>query len=170
MPGYKLKDLKYTVSHPQPLKPPRKKGERIGALADAINFGVNKLSKLGLQSQIDKKLEKMYPDIRKAMNNHTGVLVIVQYQKWASPDAAGNNPLQLLSIIIGPPASNRQSASRQYMRIEKMPMIKQGPGNRMVYGPKAFLWFRRDLTKKEQIEEQERINKTEGERYWKSAR
>jgi hypothetical protein len=168
--GYKFKDLKYTVSYPKPLKPLGTKGKRVGALADAMNFGVNKLSKLGLQNQIDRKLEKMYLDIRKAMKNHTGVLVVVQYQKWKSPDPAGNNPLQLLSIIIGPPASNRQSASRQYMRMEKMPMIKQGPDIGMVYGPKAFLWFTRDLTKKEQREEQERINKTEGELYWKSAR
>lgn len=170
MPGYKLKDLKYTVSYPQPLKPLRTKGKRVGALADAMNFGVNKLSKLGLQNQIDKKLEKMYPDILKTMKNHTGVLVVVQYQKWKSPDAAGNNPLQLLSISIGPPASNRQSATRQNMRMGKMHRIKQGPGSGMVYGPKAYLWFTRDLTTKEQKEEQERINKTEGELYWKSAR
>ncbi len=146
------------------------KGKKVGALADAINFGVNKLSELGLKHQVEKKLEKMYTDIRKAMKNHTGVLVVVQYQQWKSPDAAGNNPLQLLSITIGPPASNRQSAARQYMRLEKLTTIKQGPDRGMVYGPKEFLWFTRNLTKKEQREEQERINKTQGELYWKSAR
>ncbi len=170
MAGYKLNDLKYTVSYPKPIKSLATKGKKIGALADAMNFGVNKLYNLGLKNQIDRELEKMYLDILKAMRNHTGVLVVVQYQECKTPDPAGNNPLKLLSIIIGPPASNRQSASRQYMRMEKMPMIKQGPDSGMVYGPKSFLWFTRDLTKKEQREEQKRINKKEGELYWESAR
>jgi len=45
-------------------------------------------------------------------------------------------------MFVGPPASNQQSAFRKYKMKERVHRIKQAPRAGMVYGTKAFLWFK----------------------------
>ncbi len=165
----RIKNLKYTISVPMPGAAMKKKsgGKVVGAAANALNSGVNGLFNCGVKNELKQKLEEMYPAIYDAMKDHTGVLVVVQFQQWKSQNAAGNNPPQLLSVIIGPAASNRQSAFRKHKMRERMPAIKQSPGAGMVYGPSEFLWFTRDLSK---AELQQRLNETQEKEQWKPAR
>lgn len=153
MPGYKIKDLRYTISFPKGRtgyghKMAEERGKTVGAVADAFNWVVNAPFKGGVELELKRKLNEMYPDIYKAIGNHTGVLVIVQYQQWKEQNGAGNNPLQLLYVIIGPAGSNVHYAYRAWCQ---KPKLTPTPGTRMVLGPKKLLWFEKSLSIEEKI-------------------
>ena len=138
---------------------------RIEAAVEVLSWIASQALGASQKLALKRKLNDIYPQIKDKIQNHTGVLVIAQYQKWkyASPD---NNPPQLLSVSAGPVASNRQSAYRKWRQIEMGPKLRQGPQDGMIYGPIQFLWFTRiipDADLKEQIEEKKDTT------YWKSA-
>jgi hypothetical protein len=162
----RIRDLKYRVRivRYDDLKgKSASNGEVLGALAKALNIGVNGVFNMSQEMKLSKKLNEMYPQIYDAMKDHTGVLVVVRYQQWKTPDAAGNNPLQLLSVMLGPSASNFQSAFRQW---QNQPKLMQGPDKGMVYGPIACYWFTRYLSFEELKSE---LNKPREKEYWKPA-
>lgn len=156
MPGYKLKDLTYTVSFPQ--GPTFRKGsgrsKAFGAAADFAQMITISAFDFGVKRRVDKKLREMYPAIKNALGNHTGVMVVVQYHqdKAGAPDF---NPPKMLSVMIGPAASNLLSAIRKWEQSSK---LMQGPGEGMVLGPRKYLWFRKDSEKREKIEKSEVLN------------
>ncbi len=164
----RYKDLVYSVSYPMPKKTVRKDGggNPYAAAAEALNWGVSKVFDIRVDSQVDKKLDELYPDIHKAMVGYNGVLVIIQYQQWEMKNEAGNRPLFFLNMYVGPAASNRQSAFRKYKMKERVPTIKQAPREGMVYGTKAFVWFSR-LPSHERAKNL-RTDKQEKD-YWKPA-
>lgn len=159
MPGYTLRDLKYTVSFPQSggsygHRTVSGRGKVVGSFVDAGSSLMKFAHKIGVERNVNKKLEEMYPKIKKALENHTGVMVVVQYQKWkiADPDF---NPPELLSVMLGPAASNLPSAIRQW---EQKSKLVQGPGDGKVFGPHNYLWFTQDLTNKEKLKKSEVLN------------
>lgn len=135
----RIRDLKYRIMVPMPKTPMKlkKKGVFFEALANTLNWSMNKL----IDQQEEKKLrihiDKMYPDICDAMKNYNGVLVIARYQQWKARDEAGNNPNRLLSVVLGPAGSNQQSAYRKWLRTTK---YLRGPDDGMVLGPVALIW------------------------------
>jgi hypothetical protein len=156
LPGYKLKDLTYTVSFPRGpvFRKGSGRGKAVGALADGFGMVINGAFNIGVKRNVDKKLEKMYPDIKKALENHTGLMVVVQYQRWKDGNPKFNQP-ELLSIMIGPAASNLPSAIRKWEQSSK---ILQGPREGKVLGPRNYLWFTKDSTKKEDLKKAEVLN------------
>ena len=162
----RIRDLKYRVrivNHDELKGKSSGRGGVLGALADALNAGVNGVFNMPQEMKLNKKLDEMYPQIYEAMKDHTGVLVVAQYQQWKAPDASGNNPLQLLSVMLGPAASNLQSAFRRW---QHQPKLMQGPDRGMVYGPIACYWFTRDLSFEELKSE---LDKPREKEYWKPA-
>ncbi|MGD9366925.1 MAG: hypothetical protein PVH87_14595 [Desulfobacteraceae bacterium] len=156
MPGYKLKDLKYIVVLPQrrAFRKGAERGKFIDAAGDGFAMFMNGAFNIAVKRNVDRKLEEMYPDIKKTLVNHTGVMVVVQYQQWK----AGNpefNPPELLSIMIGPAASNLPSAIRRW---EQMSKLMQGPDDGKVFGPRNYLWFTKDSGKKENLKKAEVLN------------
>jgi len=57
-----------------------------------LNWGVNKVFDIRMDSTVDNNLDELYPDIHKAMDGYSGVLVIIQYQQWEVKNEAGNRP------------------------------------------------------------------------------
>jgi hypothetical protein len=158
LPGYELKDLKYTVVVPRSrgFRKGSGRGKRVGAVADGFSIVTNFFHDIGLQRNVDKKLEKMEPDIKKAMGNHTGILVVVQYQQWEADNPDFPRP-ELLSIIIGPAASNTPSAIRRW---EQKCKLMQGPDKGKVVSDN-YLWFTEDKSKKDDLKKSEVLKKKE---------
>jgi hypothetical protein len=159
LPGYRLKDLKYTVSFAGAsgaygYNTISGRGKVVGAAAKGLAKVTNFVHQIGVKRNVDKKLEEMYPDIRKAMRNHTGVMVVIQYQqaKAGHPDF---NPPELLAVMLGPSASNLPSAIRKWEQASK---IVRGPDDRMIFGPCSYLWFTEDPAKKESMKKTELLN------------
>lgn len=159
MPGYTLRDLKYIVlfaggSGTFGYNTVSGRGKAVGAAANGLAKVTNFVHQTGVRRNLDKKLEEMYPDIKKAMANHTGVMVVVQYQqaKAGHPDF---NPPELLAVMLGPAASNLPSAKRKWEQASK---IVRGPDDGMTFGPRAYLWFTEDIAKKESLKKTELLN------------
>ena len=166
-----LNDLRYTVStlmSGETLKKHHGGGpckNRLEAAIDTLSWIAKTTLGFSQDFAVRNRLNELYPRIKEKMKNYNGVLVIVQYQKWKYADP-GNNPPQLLSVIIGPAATNRLSAFRKWNQLQRLPQLKQGPDNGMVYGPTEIIWFTRvkpngDAEKKP-YEKQER-------QYWRPA-
>ena len=71
----RIRDLKYRVGivHYDDLKgKSASNGEVLGALAKALNVGVNGVFKMSQEMKLNKKLNEMYPQIYEAMKDHTG--------------------------------------------------------------------------------------------------
>jgi hypothetical protein len=156
LPGYRFRDLTYTVSIPQGdggygHRTVSERGKVVGSVVDAGSSLIKFAHKIGVERNVNNKIEELYPNIKKALENHTGVIVIVQYQIWkiADPDF---NPPELLSVMLGPAASNLPSAIRQWEQTSK---LVQGPTDGKVFGPHKYLWFTRDLTNKEKLKKSE---------------
>jgi hypothetical protein len=168
----KLKDLKYTIGYSKSGAVPRKSSgdNPWAALSETLlwvqDFFIKDLEK----QKIEKKLDSMYPDIFKAMGDYNGVLVIIRFHKWRIPYPSGHNPHKVLSIFIGPAASNQQSAVRKYRMKESIPMIKQAPDDKMIYGPEAFLWFSKGSSTSDKEEPLKRLGENKEKQHWKSAR
>jgi hypothetical protein len=139
------------------------RGKTVGAVADGVNWIVNKGFSFGVKRQVNKKIDEMYPDIYKAIGDHTGVLVIVQYQQWREQNGAENNPLQLLYVSIGPAGSNVHYTYRAWCH---KPKLIPSPGKRMVLGPTELRWFTKILSTEEKIKRALELEK----QYWESAR
>jgi hypothetical protein len=92
-----IRDLEYTMWFPNVRTTCKSGGKTIGALANALSTGMNGLFRFSQELKLKKKLDEMYPQIFDAMQDHTGVLVIVIYQQWKSADPAYNPP-EILSI------------------------------------------------------------------------
>jgi len=167
----KFKDLNYTIGYSKSGSVPRKSSgdNPWAALAETLVWFQDLFNKEMEKQELEKQLDSMYPDIFKAMRDHTGVLVIVKFQKWKTPYPSGHNPLKVLVIVTGPPASNRQSAVRKYRMKERVPMIKQGPAKNMVYGPEAFLWFTKGRSTSKKEGPLKRMDEKKEKRFWKSA-
>ena len=161
----RIRSLKYRIMIPTPRPSSKKKsgGGAWEALAEVASWGANAYLKYQQKKELSRKLDAMYPQIYDAMKEHTGVLVIVQYQQWKVPYPSGDNSPEILSIIIGPAASNLHSAYRRWRQGSK---ILQGPGKNKVLGPEACIWFTRDLSSEEL---KDRLNATREEKFWKPA-
>lgn len=168
----KFNDLQYTVSTLMSEATMKKKhgggpvGSRIEALAEAMKWLADASFGFAQERILKKKMEEIYPHIIRNMKDYTGILVIAQYQQWASPNAAGSNPPELLSLRIGPAASNRKSAIRKFVLMERGHNLKQSPSPGMVYGPVKFIWLTK-ISPNEKPEKQT-IKKQE-KQYWKAA-
>lgn len=167
----KYKDLTYTIGYSKSGVTPRKSSgdNPWAALAETLVWFQDFINKDMEKQKLEEQLDSMYPDIFKAIGEYNGVLVIVKYQKWRTHYPSGHNPLKVLSIIIGPPASNRQSAFRKYRMKERVPMIKQAPDKNMVYGPEAFLWFTKGRSNTKKEEPLKRVDEIKEKKYWKPA-
>lgn len=168
----KLRDLQYKTWSPMSEDTMKINHSGSGPCKNRVEAAVEVLSWIASQAlgtsqklALRTKLNNIYPQIKDKIQNHTGVLVVAQYQKWkyANPN---NNPPQLLSVSVGPAASNRQSAYRKWRQIEMGPTLRQGPQDGMVYGFVQFLWFTiiiPDAGLEEQIDQKKETT------YWKSA-
>lgn len=167
----KYKDLNYTIGYSKPMRTPRKSAgdNPWAALSEALLWVQDFFNKDMEKQKLEKQLDSMYPDIFKAMGDHNGVLVIVRFQKWKVPYPSGHNPLKVLSIFIGPSASNRISAVRKYRMKERTPLIKQAPDDDMVYGPEAFLWFTKGRSTSEKEDPLKGLDEHKEKQYWKPA-
>lgn len=155
MPTYKFKDLKYTVTSPKGNagyghRSVEGRGKTIGAGVDAVALGVNFTYDFFLQRNVDKEIEKIYPKMKKLLENHTGVMVVVQYQQWK---AKPSHCPDLLSVMLGPASSNFKSAIRAW---ENKPKLMQMPTVKgRVLGPRNYLWFIEDKTQKDGLKKTE---------------
>lgn len=167
----KLHDLQYTVSilmSEDTMKKHHGGGaskNRLEAVLDAFTWFAKTTLGYSKDAAVRNRLNELYPKIKEKMENHSGVLVIVQYQKWKYADP-GNNPPQLLSVHIGPAASNRHSAFRKWKQLQKMPQLKPGPDDGMVFGPTEMIWFTRVKSKDA---DQKELNEKQEIQYWKPA-
>ncbi len=165
------KDLNYTIGYSKPGAVPRKSSgdNPWAALSETLLWVQDFFTKDMEKQKLEKQLDSIYPDIFRAMGDYNGVLVIVRFQKWRTPYPSEHNPLKVLSIFIGPPASNRQSAVRKYRMKERLPMIKQAPDDNMVYGPEAFLWFSKGRPTQDKEKSLKRVDDNKEKKYWKPA-
>jgi hypothetical protein len=159
LPGYRFRDLKYTVSFkggggPYGHRTVEGRGKVVGSFVDAGSSLIKFAHDFGVERNVNKRLEEIYPKIKRALENHTGVLVVVQYQIWefADPDF---NPPELLSVMLGPAASNLPSAIRKW---EQKSKLVQGPSEGKVFGPQKYLWFTQDLKNKDELKRTEALN------------
>jgi hypothetical protein len=77
LPGYKFKDLKYTVTFPKGSvgyghRSVKGRGKTVGASADGLAAGENFIHNIGVQRNLDREIEKIYPKMKKLLENHTG--------------------------------------------------------------------------------------------------
>jgi hypothetical protein len=168
----KLRDLQYKTWTPMSEDTLKVYHDGSGPCENRIEAAVEVLSWIGShalgfsqKTALKRKLDELYPKIRDKIQKHTGVLVVVQYQKWKYANPS-NNPPQLLSVSVGPAASNGQSAFRKWRQIEMGPTLKQGPKDGMIYGPIQLLWLTR-ITPDTGLKDQKDQNKETT--YWKSA-
>lgn len=157
MPGYKFKDLNYTVTFPNGSvgyghRSVKGRGKTLGAGGDALNWVTNTANTFALKRNVDREIGKIYLKIKKLLENHTGVLVVVQYQQWKDGEP-GFNPPELLSVMLGPASSNLPSAIRAW---ENQPKLMQMPTVKgKVLGPRNYLWFIEDKTQKDGLKKTE---------------
>lgn len=157
MPAYKFKDLKYTVTSPKGSvgyahRSVKGRGKTVGAGVDAGAWAVNFAHNIVVKKNVDREIEKIYPKMKKLLENHTGVLVVVQYQQWKAGEP-GFNPPELLSVMLGPASSNLISATRAW---ENKPKLMQMPTVKgKVLGPRNYLWFIEEKTQKDGLKKTE---------------
>jgi hypothetical protein len=71
-----FKDLVYTISHPIQKNYNMKSGDRMAALADAVNSIVKLIGKFGLSKEMKRHLDPLYPKIKEATDKGKVVLVV----------------------------------------------------------------------------------------------
>jgi hypothetical protein len=151
-----FKDLSYTSSRGFGHRTVARRGKKLGAAVDAYAWVADKLYDKSMQYIIDAELEKMYPKMKKTLEINTGVMVVLQYQV---PRDADSRQYELLSVMLGPGASNLQSAIRKW---NQSPRYVKAPTDhtKWVYGSQEYLWFTEDKIKNNSQKKTDAVNKT----------
>ncbi len=144
------KDLVYTISHPIQKNYNIKSGNRVAALADAVNSIVKLIGKFGLSKEIKRQIDPLYPKIKEATDKGKVVLVIVQLKQWKSKSGAGDMMQMVFFSYISAIADSRHFAFNIHKAMEKNGELKPAPPKGWVYGKQVFLWFEDE--EKRQIE------------------
>lgn len=150
MSGYKrYRDLKYRYECSSAKlggghRTVKGRGKKLGAGVDGFAWFSQKIFDASMEVEVDARIEKHYPEMKKILKNHTGVLVVLQYEISKNADF---KDCRLLSVMLGDGASNFRSALRKWQ--QSAHFIKAPTDWLMQYGPQEYLWFIEDKNEKD---------------------
>lgn len=122
---------------------PSAKGSGVGAGVQLLQKGLIKLGELGLAHRTKRELEKLEPDIEKAMPKTGGVLVRVTTKQWKHPDPTGARAKGFMGASIAVTGPTPQAAIRKWY---SRPRFLQGAPEGWVKSDQ-FLWVTRKAKK-----------------------
>jgi hypothetical protein len=119
MPQYKYQTLK--VKSTMPFKGgPSTKGQAVGASVELLHKAVVGLGSLGLGWRINQEIEKLEPEIRKAMPRNGGVLICVGVKEWEHADPVGAKARMFLNMHVAGAGSRPDQVVKQYLARPRM--------------------------------------------------
>lgn len=101
---------------------PTTRGQAVGAGVKLLHKSMVALNRMSVSWRVNRELEKLAPQIRRAMPPicPSGVLVVVGIQEWAAPDATGTRAQTFLSIHIGGAGADPNVVLRLYLAQSRM--------------------------------------------------
>ncbi len=122
---------------------PSAKGSGVGAAAELLQKAVIQLGEFSLGYRIKKELEKLEPDIERAMPKTGGVLVRVTVKQWKQQDPTGAKAKAFMGAGIATTGATPQAAFRKWY---SQPRLLQNAPKGWVTSDQ-FVWVTRKASK-----------------------
>jgi hypothetical protein len=106
---------------------PTIRGRGMGAGAELLQYGVQKLGQLALYSRVKRELFKLESAVDKVMPSSGGVLVRVTIKRWKHPDPTGVVNRAFHDIGIAGVGANPQEALRKWYSRDRL--LQGAPGS-----------------------------------------